>query len=101
MKNEEQKAILNQILTTTEQGEKSKLLLQLEQDYVAMNKNIDTLTENNNKLAEENKKLLSVNSDLFMQVGVQTKQEQEHIENNNDNNNNEPPTKMEYGDLEF
>lgn len=98
MTKEEQKNILNQLLTSDSQADRSGLLTNLESDYSAMLGELETLRTENEALKTDNANFAKVNNDLFMRVGASFNNHNDSS-NHNDNNEDNHEPKRSYDDL--
>lgn len=68
---EEMNERFNNILTQSDQAERSTTLNEVREEVAAMYKKIEDLEASSNELKEKNNTLTEANSKLFMKIGVE------------------------------
>lgn len=68
---EEMNEKFSNVLTQTDQAERSTILNEMREEVAAMYKKINDLEESSNKLKEKNDTLTEANSKLFMKIGIE------------------------------
>lgn len=68
---EEMNEKFNDVLTQTDQAQRSTVLNEVREEVAAMYKKINDLEEASNKLKEKNDTLTEANSKLFMKIGIE------------------------------